>query len=188
MSYEVEMKFPVAELETVAGQLEELEAEIGEEHVEIDQYYAHPCRDFAATDEALRIRRIDCENRITYKGPKVDQTTKTRQEIELPLPSGEATSGQWGKLLLALGFKPVAEVRKHRRKARLKWPARPIEATLDRVDGVGTFVELETTADEDELDVARNAIQAVAEHLGLGRTERRSYLELLLEATGGGSS
>jgi adenylate cyclase class IV len=49
-------------------------------------------------------------------------------------------------------------------------------------------VELEASAGDDDLDDARAAIGALAEHLGLGQTERRSYLELLLEASDGGQS
>ena len=44
-----------------------------------------PCRDFAQTDEALRIRTVGDTSFVTYKGPKLDATTKTRRELELPL-------------------------------------------------------------------------------------------------------
>jgi adenylate cyclase class 2 len=188
LTYEVEQKFPVGGLEAATERLRQFGAEPGAETLEVDRYYAHPARDFAASDEALRIRRGGQRNYITYKGPKVDQTTKTRREIELPLDSGRQTPDQWNELLEALGFRLVAEVRKHRRKVELQWQGRAIEATLDCVDRVGTFVELEASAGDDDLDDARAAIGALAEHLGLGQTERRSYLELLLEASDGGQS
>ena len=54
----------------------------GEPAEQVDTYFSHPARDFAATDEALRIRSIDQENFVTYKGPKLDATTKTRREID----------------------------------------------------------------------------------------------------------
>ena len=51
-----------------------------------DTYYQHPCRDFSRTDEALRIRvrRFNghFEAFLTYKGPKIDEVSKTREEIE----------------------------------------------------------------------------------------------------------
>ncbi len=86
MPIEVEVKFPVPDLAAVQSQLEGLGATPSQAVEEIDVYYRHPARDFAATDEALRIRRVGPANRITYKGPKVDPTTKTRQEIELGPP------------------------------------------------------------------------------------------------------
>ena len=84
---------------------------------EIDVYFAHPARDFAQTDEALRLRRKGDANCITYKGPKIDATTKTRREIELPLAPGPESLASWTALLEAVGFRPAGEVRKSRRKA-----------------------------------------------------------------------
>jgi adenylate cyclase class IV len=51
---------------------------------------------------------------------------------------------------------------------------------LDRVDGVGTFVEFELTADAQGLELAKSRILSLAAELGLAGAERRSYLELLL--------
>ena len=114
MSYEVEQKYPVADLEALVPRIDALGAEISEPRVEVDLYFAHPVRDFAATDEALRLRACAGEVRITYKGPKLDQATKTRREIELPLGSAATTLDEWRGLLEVLGFRPVAEVRKTR--------------------------------------------------------------------------
>ena len=72
--------------------------------IEVDRYFNHPARDFAETDEALRIRRIGPVNRITYKGPRVDTVTKTRQELELPLVEGEKSAADWITLLEKLGI------------------------------------------------------------------------------------
>ncbi len=52
---------------------------------------------------------------------------------------------------------------------------------LDEVDGVGTYVELELMADESGLDEAKRVISTLATELGLGSSERRSYLEMMLE-------
>ena len=185
MKYEVEQKFPVVDLAAFEAKLVDLGATICESHSEIDHYYAHPARDFAATDEALRIRRTDRSSYLTYKGPKVDATTKTRREIELGLWAQEAKVLTLESLLEALGFSPVAEVCKYRRKATVLWHGRQIEAALDEVVDVGTFVELELVAEEEELEPARACIASLAEALGLSQSERRSYLELLLQRRGG---
>jgi len=81
MQYEVEQKFPVSDMPALQERLIALGATIGETQVEVDLYFGHPARDFSKTDEALRIRRIGAKNCITYKGPKIDITTKTRCEI-----------------------------------------------------------------------------------------------------------
>ncbi len=180
-SYEVEQKFPVEDLAGVAERMGALGATVGEPQVEVDLYFAHPARDFAETDEALRIRRKGQKHFITYKGPKIDRTTKTRREIDLPLPAEAGTFDAWRGILEALGFSPVAEVRKSRRKAHIAWQDRNVECSLDEVDRLGTFVELELIADAEQLDTARACIGSLAEELGLSGSERRSYLELLLE-------
>jgi len=181
MQYEVEQKFAVADMAALEAKLVALGAAVSESHSEIDHYYAHPARDFAVTDEALRIRRTDRASFIAYKGPKVDQTTKTRREIELPLAPDERHVAAMERLLEALGFTPVAEVCKHRRKAIIAWEGRQIEVSLDDVVELGTFVELELVAEDEDVESAKACIASLARGLGLSGSERRSYLELLLE-------
>lgn len=193
MRYEVEQKFAVDDMPALEAKLAALGASISECRGEVDAYYAHPSRDFAATDEALRIRRSAGRNALTYKGPKIDRTTKTRREIDLPLPAEGEDVARWEQLLAALGFTPVAEVRKQRRKAFVQWEDRRIEVSLDDVAEVGTFVELELiagdenadeNADED-LESAKARIASLAAKLGLHGSQRKSYLELLLEGRAG---
>jgi adenylate cyclase class 2 len=187
MRYEVERKYRVADLPALLARLAELGAKPGEAESQADCYYAHPSRDFAATDEALRLRRAGETNRITYKGPKVDSQSKTRRELELDLPPGDGALAEFGQLLAALGFRPVATVRKRRRKAALAWQGQDVEVSLDEVERVGSFVELELGADDAGLPRAERLLASLGEKLQLDGGERRSYLELLLEAKGPGS-
>ena len=124
MPYEVELKFPVPDLPGFSQKLADQAVPISAAQQEIDLYFAHPARDFAQTDEALRLRRKGDTNHITYKGPKIDATTKTRREIELPLGPGSESLAAWTALLEAVGFRPVGEVRKFRRKATVAWQGR----------------------------------------------------------------
>jgi len=181
MRYEVEQKFPVEALAPIEARLAVLGAVVLEGRVEVDRYFNHPARDFAISDEALRLRRVGGAHRITYKGPKVDPVTKTRREIDLPLGEGEDVLRSWSALLEALGFVPAGEVRKRRRKALVAWQGRSVEVSLDQVERLGSFVELELIVDENELDPARACIAALAAELGLVTSERRSYLRLLKE-------
>ena len=181
MKYEVEQKFPVADMVALEAGLASLGAEIGDAQSQVDLYFAHPARDFARTDEALRIRRQGASNSIAYKGPKIDKTTKTRREIEQPLPPGDESAEAWAGLLEALGFTPVAEVRKLRRKVEISWQGRRVEGSLDDVERLGSFVELELLVEPAGIESARDCIVSLAETLGLRGSERRSYLELLLQ-------
>ena len=182
MEFEVEQKYPVDATSRVEQALLELGATTEPPLEQVDQYFAHPARDFARTDEALRIRRVGEQNFVTYKGPKLDATTKTRREIELPLEPGDDGFRRFGELLAALGFRPVAEVRKTRRPFELRWENHEFEVALDDVVGVGTFVELELLAAAEEVEAAKAGLASLAKRLQLSTTERRSYLELLLES------
>ena len=77
MSYEVELKFPVSDLSVIVDKIAALDAVVSAAHDAVDLYLAHPARDFARTDEGLRLRRKGDANCITYKGPKIDATTKS---------------------------------------------------------------------------------------------------------------
>ena len=180
MQLEVELKHRVVDLAAFERRLSESGVSIGPPIVQADQYFAHPARDYAQTDEALRIRTVGSASFVTYKGPKLDATTKTRRELELPLAADDADGSQFAELLAALGFQPVATVRKTRREFRITHAGREVHGALDAVDDVGTFVELELSADDASLDAARRVITALADQLDVGPSERRSYLELLL--------
>ena len=185
MRFEVEQKFPVVDGAEIERRLTEMGARFGPPVGQIDLYYAHPARDFGQTDEALRIRRSGGRQFITYKGPKVDAITKTRREIELPLGADDDSAAAWGELLQALGFRPAAEVRKTRRSAEIMWQGERVIVALDRIESLGSFVELEIAADEATMQTARRALAALAAELGIGAGERRSYLELLGEKAQG---
>ena len=159
-------------------------AEAGHEVEQEDVYLAHPSRDFAETNEALRLRRDGASNRVTYKGPKRGGPTKTREEIEIAFADGTDAMGQMTRLFGLLGFRPVATVRKARRSFHLERGGRAVDVTLDRAEGLGDFAEVETLAGPDDLAGAQAAVQAMAKELGLVEVEPRSYLRMHLEAAG----
>jgi adenylate cyclase class 2 len=183
MHYEVETKYRVEDPRAFEERLRKLGVELGAPCEESDQFYQHPSRDFSKTDEGLRIRRTDEHFFITHKGPKIDSKTKTRTELELPIDSpGEETGLAWDTLLRALSFSPVAKVRKTRRRGTFLFQGRPFEITLDELPQLGTFAELDTSASEDNLRSARDALLALADQLGLeGSPIRKSYLAMVLE-------
>ncbi len=178
---EVEMKFHVADLAALEQRLLARGARLAGTLEEADHYVNAPDRDFAQTDEALRLRRVGTANFVTYKGPKCDAQTKTRTEIEVPLAEGDEAAADFLQLLKHLGYRFVAVVRKRRRLFHLEEGAFAVEACLDDVEGVGTFSELEIRAPESQLNEARDLVLRLATELGLSGSERRSYLEMLLK-------
>jgi adenylate cyclase, class 2 len=181
MPLEIEQKYRVDNLDSVAATLAQLGAALSAAVTQVDCYYAHPQRDFAQTDEAFRIRAVGPENYLTYKGPKLDAITKSRVEYEVRLADGPDAMAAIGEILRSLGFTPASIVRKQRRTAKLTRDGLIVEVALDDVRKLGTFVELEIgVKDDSHADPAKQALAKLAAELGLSDSERRSYLELLL--------
>lgn len=180
---EIEIKFLVADAAGLLRRLSALAAVPAGTRTDEDTYFNAPHRDFAQTDEAFRLRQIGEQNQLTYKGPRLDAETKTRQEIEVPMASGAAAAQELRALLIALGFRPVAVVRKQRTSFELSRNGFTVHITVDDVEHVGLFAELEVVAEESLLEAARPVLWQLATELGLTRSERRSYLELLLAKT-----
>jgi adenylate cyclase class 2 len=186
MSFEVEQKFRTDDHDGVAARLAGLGAEPGAPVGQEDTYLAHPARDFAQTNEALRIRRVGRSNAVTYKGPRHAGPTKTREEVQIPFALGAEALAGMRRLFEALGFRPVAVVAKVRTPYHLTLAGRPVEVALDEVSGLGTFVEVEAiAADEADLPRAQQAVLDLARSLGLTEVEPRSYLRMTLEQRGG---
>jgi len=169
---EIEVKSRLGDRRALERKLRRMGARLHGDVVETDTYYNHPARDFAKTDEALRIRICKGKATLTYKGPKLDQTSKSREEINVASEDGKGT----GAMLEKLGFRKVASVRKKRRVFLLG----RFEICVDRVDGLGDFFEIETRGPKKGYGKLRDEAQALLVRLGGKRTERRSYLELLL--------
>ena len=178
---EVELKYPLPDTGPVVERLRESGARRGVSLQQRDFYWNHPARDFGQTDEAFRIRTEGDKNALTYKGPKIDTQTKTRREIEFDIAAGAETLAQMEEMLTALSFRPVRAVDKIRQPYYLARDGRDFEVVIDDVRELGTFVEIETQADDVQRDAACDAILLLAGELGLSQPERKSYLCLLLE-------
>jgi adenylate cyclase class 2 len=173
--YEVELKVRASH-DAVVRRLGETDATRLGTVEQTDVYYDAPDRDFAETDEALRVREERGDGvttRLTYKGPLLEAESKTRPEAETAVDDPEATDD----ILSGLGYRPAAEV--HKERTRFEY--RGYTVALDSVDGLGEFVEVETEA-EGDVERAREGARDVMSSLGLNPDEqiRTSYLGLLL--------
>lgn len=185
---EVEMKFRTSDWSGVVQRLNEWHAKVEPSREDTDHYFNASDRDFAQTDEAVRLRRIGSANFLTYKGPKIDRLTKTRKEVELSLADGAETAAQAVHFLTSLGYRPVAVVSKTRTVYTFSRNGHHIEVCLDDVGAVGQFVEIEIRADESQFESARSTLMATVEDLGLTQMERQSYLQMFLKQSSDGKS
>ena len=159
-----------------------------------DTYFNMPkgLRDFKQTDEALRLRKSIEFNRednlitqkinyfMTYKGKKIDKTTKTREEIEVKLNETENMKS----LLNLLGFQEVFTVIKERELYDFKFQDTRIEALIDYLPILEQyFVEVEILAETiNKVEKAKDTLFQFLEIIGFKREEsiRTSYLELVM--------
>jgi len=201
--YEVEVKVPASH-DAVRAALADAGAARAGTVAQADTYFDAPHRDFAATDEALRVRRVaaaaesfdgedrgelgdaidavldgdhraEGESRVTYKGPLLEAESKSREEFETGVGSGDTMR----EIISRLGFEPAATVRKLRETHHLD----DFEVLLDAVEGVGEYVEVETEVESDsEVEAAREDAYALLRRLGLDPDDqiRTSYLGLKL--------
>ena len=184
---EVEIKLPLRRQEKTeeTGRIAEVLCSMGFRKAarfrQRDTYFDNEAGEIRGGGKALRIRETEdlmkgiVTAELNFKGPRMDQVSMTRQELETEV--GQAETGR--RILAALGFSPVLpEVVKERTEYRRE----EITAALDRVEGLGDFLELEIMADEETED--GKVLQKLEELLGelgyqMGDTVTRSYLSML---------
>jgi len=161
-----------------------------------DTYFNMPLklRDFRKTDEALRIRKsmeFDPSNEgkstpkinffITYKGRKIDSTTKTRNEWETQVQDGEIMK----TILKSLGFREIFTVKKEREFYEFIFNGEKIEVLIDYIPILKEhFIEVEMLVEnEQELEKARTMLFNFLAQFGIKEHQsiRKSYLELIAE-------
>ena len=174
---EVEVKAKIENFQDMEKKLEKLGAIKSKKEFQEDIYFNSPIVDFAKTDEALRIRTTkenDSENIfITYKGPKIDSKSKTREEIEINIED----SAKCAKIFETLGFNKVRAVKKNRQYYKYE----NFEISLDDVEGLSPYMEIEIALEDGtDYNEAQNRIFELFSELGIeDGFERTSYLELL---------
>lgn len=145
-----------------------------------DLYLNHPCKDFGRTDEAFRIRAERTEEaedwyiKMTYKGPMLSDVTKARVEKEIELKEG-TTLECVQEMFSSVGLEVAGEVKKNRWILEIG----DIEISIDMVEGLGTYLEVEILTEN--LTEAESRILDLLDSLELMERDRTSYLELLFE-------
>lgn len=140
-----------------------------------DVYFDFPDKRLLRDGCALRIREEDGRCMMTFKGIRRNSETGSREEIETSVESREEIC----RILERVGLMRICEVKKKRKIYYYEgW-----KLSLDNVEGMGIFLEIEGKANsEAEYMEKRKRIFELLGHLGLSDkdVERRSYLELSL--------
>ena len=184
---EIELKIPLKVYFSNDSMISNISKKFGtptEEITQNDTYFTSPIRDFWISDEALRLRHIlnvsgQEKIEITYKGPKQGKSMKIREEITIEA----SNSNNAKKILQNLGFQVFAKIK----KKRTNWSKNNFVISFDRVEDLGSFLEIETTTTlerSEEITKSKEKIIHLAREIipnWSGEDERKSYLELKIE-------
>lgn len=158
-----------------------------------DTYFNMPkgLRDFKKTDEALRLRKstefnkhnrnnsISIKYYITYKGKKIDQTTKTREEVEVEIKNLEVMK----TILKNVGFREVYTIKKERELYEVNFKEQKLDILIDYLPILNqNFLEIELIVDsKNEIQQAKEILFDLLKSFGISEEDsiRESYLELI---------
>jgi len=165
MAIEAELKARVSDPKAVHAALAALAD--GEAAVYRDTYYDLPGEDLDAAGYEVRLRTVETEagarHVLTYKEPAVDVSgSKPEFETEVATPSAVDA------LLRGLGLGELVALTKECTNYQFEFEGRSVLATMVTVPELyGTFIEVETMAEEDDLQAALDVVLAVLDHLGV---------------------
>ncbi|MGW3651912.1 class IV adenylate cyclase [Streptomyces sp. NPDC000878] len=164
---EAELKARVQAPEAVMRQLDERATA----RVEVyrDTYYDRPDGSLEKSDQELRVRTVHgadgTRTVLTFKAAAVDEASGSKPEHETQVTDAEAVHA----IVRGLGHVPVIAFEKRCRNYDFEAYGRQMLATLVRVPEIGgTFLEIETLVDEDDVSSALDDIRAVLAELGIG--------------------
>ncbi|MFW9826137.1 MAG: class IV adenylate cyclase [Candidatus Thorarchaeota archaeon] len=192
---EVEIKIRISDPQKIREKFEENNGIYKSSLIHEDIYFNMPIglRDFKETDEALRVRKsieFDKMNKsksertnffLTYKGKKLDKTTKTRKEIEIKIED----FNNMKMLLKELGFQEILTVKKERELYEFEYKFYILEVLIDYLPILEQyFIEVEFLTDSE--DTVEDSTELLFDFLHLFNIKkeesiRKSYLELILE-------
>lgn len=163
---EAELKARLVNPEQVRRRLDELAPGAVEEYR--DTYFDTPTGDLERDGRELRIRTILGQDGprhvVTRKGAPVDEVSGSKPEREEEVPDPEVAADQ----LAADGYRPVLSFTKRCVNYRLAAEGRQFLATLVTVPELaGTFLEVETLVEAQDLESALRAVRRVMASLGV---------------------
>ncbi len=163
---EAELKARVADPDALRAHLGRLAA--GEISTYRDTYYDHPGRDLTSQGRELRVRVMDTGGVrravLTYKEAAADAASGSKPEHETKIADAAVAD----LILRAVGLEHLVAFEKRCMNYRFTARDRDMLATLVTVPEIeGAFIELETMADETDLDAALADVRAVLGELGI---------------------
>lgn len=145
---EIELKFLDIDVEEIKSKLDKIGAKlIYDNNIES---YSFLREDFSGSDSTkkyLRVRKINDKVEITYKDPEKKSSMSNREEIEIIVDDYEKAC----LLIEKLGFIRAPIFKKH----RIHYELGNIHFEIDTLDNVPTYLEIETSNEQDMFDICK---------------------------------
>ena len=183
MNVEVEVKVKIDNFEEIKKKVAGI-GKLIKSINQVDDYYVPSHRDFFANKpqpvEHLRIRTNPDKTVFEYTKTidlkeNLDYDCAEEYETEISDPE------EFVKILNFLNFKKVVTVDKQREY----WMCGDMEVAIDKVKGLGSFMEVEAKGDFENNEEARKACVSFLENLGIKDIEKiqtkKGYPSLILE-------
>ena len=152
-----------------------------------DTYYVRPGGDLAADGRELRVRVIEAgelrRTVLTYKEPAVDADSGSKPEHETNVADADTID----TVFRALGLQHLVAFEKRCANYRFTAHGRDMLATVVTVPEIdGTFIELETMADEADVGAALDDLRVVLHELGINDDDltTEQYTDAVMNARG----
>ena len=164
---EIEIKLRVRDLDDLEKKLKTKGCSISESISQHDVIYSlkSSTEEFENSKEGdiiIRIRHLRDSAQLNLKQQKSGEMDNLEYETEVKDPE------EMHKILLTLGWSPIIEEKKLRRKGKLG----SYEVCLDCVEDLGTFVELEKlTSDDANPEEVKEELFEKLESFGLSRKD-----------------
>lgn len=176
MSREVELKFKLDDKKKLLEKLSDLGVDLSIPKKQHDWIYMRNGKlfsDLEVGEAVIRIRKEGDDTTTTIK--KYVNGIKDRQEVEC----GISDASLFAEYLQMLGFKLLVEVEKE----RVIGHYHGANITVDSVNGLGDFSEIEVIARDDSVIGARKQVEDIAKTLGFDNLKQVNvpYDELMYE-------
>ena len=178
---EIELKFPLLNADELIERLKLIG--IPKSSLQKDSYFVPSHRNFlkqSPISEWLRIREDDYGVSMNYKHwhNENDEKAISCDEFETGMEDAETLR----KILERLNFREVIMVEKQRNN----WNHRDVIISVDRVSGLGDFIEVEFDGVSGNIEEARQHLLAVLGEIGavVGEQNHKGYPHLILEKNG----
>ncbi len=179
---EIEVKFPLKNVEQVVNFLNKFAEKKVENSVQVDTYFTPTHKNFLEPDypfQWLRVRESDKSIVLNYKHFYPENVKKTDYCDEF---EAIVNSLVIKKILERLDFKKMVEVKKE----RSSWLYKGVEISVDKIKELGEFIELELTTKFDNPKEAKQYLYNITKEIRaeVGEEDYRGYPFMLLEKQG----